>query len=217
MGLPGALSKRLRRARPWGTPRDLPWRQARFCVVDIEATGLDLGRDEIVSVGVAEIRNARMTSHTFYEVARPHRPVSQGAMCLHGLSGADLDGAPEFSDVLPRLKAELQDSVIVAHAAWVERAFLNRVLRPLGEQVPERMVDTAALARAQGLATRTDVEPSLEGLSRALRLPVFTPHHALGDARTTAQLLLVLATRLEKSAGDVNVELLLELSKTFGR
>jgi DNA polymerase III subunit epsilon len=33
---------------------------------------------------------------------------------------------------------------------------------------------------------------------RRMGLPVHTPHHALGDAFTTAQLFLALATRLER-------------------
>ena len=40
-------------------------------------------------------------------------------------------------------------------------------------------------------------EPSLECLAEELRLPVLSPHHALGDARTTAQVFLALASRLD--------------------
>ena len=36
-------------------------------------------------------------------------------------------------------------------------------------------------------------------LSRRDYLPVYTPHHARGDAFTTAQLFLALATRLERA------------------
>ena len=216
MGLPSALSARLRRTQPWGAPPNTPWRQTRFCAVDIETTGLDLVRDEIISVGVAEIQHGRMTSRTFYEVACPRRSISEAAICIHSLTDADLARAPAFSQVLPRLTAELQHSVIVAHAAWIERAFLNRALKPLGEQVPDRLIDTAALARSQGLATTGAREPSLEGLSRSLHLPVFTPHHALGDARTTAQLLLMLATRIEQTTDHVlTVNDLLDLSAAF--
>jgi DNA polymerase-3 subunit epsilon len=61
----------------------------------------------------------------------------------------------------------------------------------------------AALLRACRLAgPETGHEPNLESSSRRLALPVHTPHHALGDAFTTAQILLALATRLE-GTGDV--------------
>jgi DNA polymerase-3 subunit epsilon len=65
------------------------------------------------------------------------------------------------------------------------------------------VVATAALLRAARLAgadpaaERTG-EPALEEVARRLGLPVHTPHHALGDAFTTAQVFLVAATRLER-------------------
>ena len=81
------------------------------------------------------------------------------------------------------------------------------------------MVDTAALARFAGLAEKeSGHEPSLEFLARSLNLPVYTPHHALGDAMTTAALFLALAARIEnelmeKSGEILTLEKLLNLSK----
>ena len=59
------------------------------------------------------------------------------------------------------------------------------------------MIDTAALARALGYAKHSPQgrEPSLELLARRLSLPVYAPHHALGDAITTAAVFLALATK----------------------
>jgi DNA polymerase-3 subunit epsilon len=114
--------------------------------------------------------------------------------------------------VLLRLRDHVAGSALVAHAAWVERAFLNRALRPLGERVPDRLVDTAALARHLGLVERSEREPSLEALARQLRLPVHTPHHALGDAVTTAEVFLVEATAIETRSGAASVDQLLALS-----
>jgi DNA polymerase-3 subunit epsilon len=37
-----------------------PWREAEFCVVDLETTGLDLGRDDIVAYGAAILAQARI-------------------------------------------------------------------------------------------------------------------------------------------------------------
>jgi DNA polymerase-3 subunit epsilon len=96
------------------------------------------------------------------------------------------------------LLGALTGRVLVAHAAWVERAFLRRAFRTRQVPAPAVVVDTAALARAAGLiAASASAEPSLELLARDLGLPVHEPHHALGDALTTAEVFLVLATRLD--------------------
>jgi DNA polymerase-3 subunit epsilon len=191
---------RPRRTRLPAPDRRTPWREAEFCVLDLETTGLDLGRDEIVSYGAALVRDGRIPcGRTTYRVLRPARPVSVAALRVHGLRDADLAHAPPIAEVLGDLVGLLAGRVPVAHAAWVERAFLDRALRPRGYRLPAVMVDTAALLRATRLADPSaGREPDLEDAARRLRLPVHTPHHALGDAFTTAEVLLALATRLER-------------------
>jgi len=192
---------RLRRPLPTPDPRT-PWREAEFCVVDLETTGLDLRRDDVVSIGTAFVRHARIPcGQVVYRQLRPSRPSSVAAMTVHGLRGADLADAPPIGAVLDELIDLLTGRVPVAHAAWVERAFLDRALRPRGRRLGRRMIDTAALLRACRLAgPGAGHEPNLEAAARRLGLPVHTPHHALGDAFTTAELLLALATRLERTA-----------------
>jgi DNA polymerase-3 subunit epsilon len=53
------------------------------------------------------------------------------------------------------------------------------------------------MARAAGLdSARYHGEPSLERVAIELGLPIVSPHHASGDAITTAQVFLALANRL---------------------
>jgi len=177
------------------------WRAAEFCVIDLETTGLDLHRDEIVAYGAAIVAQARIPcGRTAYGLVRPSRAISVPALTVHGLRPADLADAPTIDEAVDDLIGLLSNRVLVAHAAWVERAFLNRALRLRGVTLGRAVIDTAALLRACRLADRNPVrEPNLETASREFGLPVHTPHHALGDAFTTAQLFLALATRLERT------------------
>ncbi|HQR28167.1 MAG TPA: 3'-5' exonuclease [Nocardioides sp.] len=197
------LRARLARARPWPCPADgLGWREAELAVIDVETTGLDLRRDEVISIGVVPVRHGRIAADRWYQVVRPERAIDPEAVKVHALTPGELEAAPPLAGVLPEVRARLRGRVVVAHAAWVERAFLDRALAPSRERLPKELVDTAALARAAGVRRLATHEPDLELLARDLDLPVHTPHHALGDALTTAQVLLVLATRLEAAAGD---------------
>jgi len=169
--------------------------------MDLETTGLDLRRDEIVAYGAAIVAQARIPcGRTAYGLVRPTRAVSVPALTVHGLRPADLADAPTIDEVVDDLIDLLTNRVLVAHAAWVESAFLNRALRLRGVRLGRAVLDTAALLRACRLAGPNPAsEPNLETASRELGLPVHTPHHALGDAFTTAQLFLALATRLERA------------------
>ena len=87
----------------------------------------------------------------------------------------------------------------MAHVASVERGFLAAALQAHGLRLVNPIVDTAALA-AELFRRRGQPVPDSIGLSplaRALGLPVHRPHHADGDALTTAQVFLALATHLD--------------------
>ena len=211
MGLPPALTATLPRLRPRrhlrrhrGPHHDVPWRQAVFSSLDLETTGLDLHRDRIVSIGMVRIESGRIrTEQASHLLVNPGRPVPAGSILIHAIRTQDLFDCPTAEERAPQIAAAAAGSTLVAHAAWVERAFLGRELPTATTRALaiDHIIDTAALSRALGIRSRSEHEPALERLSIDLGLPVHTPHEALGDAITTAQVFCVLATRLEALAG----------------
>ena len=142
------------------------------------------------------------TARNVYSLVRPVRRVSASSMKVHGLRPVDLFDAPNPSQVAALLQDACRDATVVAHAAWMEDAMLDRLARGTRTRLARPAVDTAALARACGLADDVAHEPSLEQLARDLGLPVYSPHHALGDALTTAVVFLCLTTRLDRELFD---------------
>lgn len=200
-----ALAGALRALRGTSGPDPAtPWRNVEYCVLDFETTGLDLRNDDIISFGLVQVRAGRMTMATSeYGLVIPRRGSSVPAFSTHALGATELAGAMDITACAEILAANLTGRVLVAHASWIEKALVDRALGSRGERFGGPIVDTAALARAAGLAPdRSAAEPSLEVLAGELGLPVHTPHHALGDALTTGQVFLALASRLE-SAGKV--------------
>ena len=199
---------------------DKSWRAYEYCAVDVEATGLDLRRDEVISIGAVTIADGRFKGvGNFYEEIAPSRSPSHSSVQIHGLRGIDLEKAKHADEVFPQLITYLSNKRLIAHASWVEKAFLSTLLKRHGYSFPKKVVDTASLARFIGLAEKeSGHEPALEFLARSLNLPVYTPHHALGDAMTTAAVFLALATRIEnelmeKSGEILSLEKLLNISK----
>ena len=91
---------------------------------------------------------------------------------------------------------------MVAHVASIEAGFLGVALGDRGIELTNPVVDTAALARELfRLRRRPGPDPpSLGTLASALGLPVHRPHEADGDALTTAQVFLALATHLDRAS-----------------
>jgi DNA polymerase-3 subunit epsilon len=181
-------------------PGRTPWRSARFVAVDLETTGLDPGRDEIVSYAAVPVEGARIVARgTVAGLVRPEAPPPGSSVEIHGLRAADLAAAPREAEALAPLGAALRGRIPVAHAAWVERSFLRPRLRALGFKLPRRILDTAVLWRALSIV-RGEGDPGwrqLSALAEALGLPAHRSHDAEGDALTTAQAFLALATHLE--------------------
>lgn len=183
----------------------LPWREAEYLALDFEATGLDLKNDDVISYGCVPIRNARILVGEYrYSLVQPTKPVPPESTKFHLIRNQDLADAPTAEAAARQLILELRGKVLVAHASWVEVAFLRRLLKLHGARFENPVVDTAALARALGIRPRIAThEPHLETLADQLGVPVHDPHHALGDAFTTAQVFLVLANRLGGTVGEL--------------
>ena len=118
---------------------------------------------------------------------------------IHGLRPADLADAPPLDEVRDRILEALTGRIVVAHPARIERGFLSVALRPAGVRLAEPMICTATLAGrvlADGVGRR-GAETPLSVAVAALGLPMEAPHTADGDALTTAQLFIALASRLD--------------------
>ena len=188
-----------------------PWREATYTAIDFELTGLDPAVHEIISFAAVTVEGGRVhLDDTRYRVVRPRRMPNADTIRIHGLREADLAAAPPLDEVLDDLLEALTGRVLLAHVAPVETGFLSAALSPRGLSLRNPVVDTANLAvelrrrRRQPPLSRgenADVAASSPGLSTladSLGLPAHRPHHAQGDALTTAQVFLALATHLEE-------------------
>jgi DNA polymerase-3 subunit epsilon len=189
-------------------PDSTPWREAPYAVVDLETTGLDPLRDEIISFASVPVDRGRVViGEVATAIVRPRQMPQGESIRIHGLRRADLDHAPPLADALDLMLGALTGRVLVAHAAWVESGFLSVALKSERLRLRGPVLDTARLAlrvperataAAEPRAAPVDTSPGLSRAAWAMGLPVHRPHHADGDALTTAQLFIALATRLDR-------------------
>ena len=180
-----------------------PWREAAFTVLDFETTGLDHAADEIISFATVTVAGGRVSlADARYELVRPQRMPDAESIRIHGLRETDLKGADPLHEHLDGLLEAITGRPIVAHVATVEREFLRVALGEHGPKVRNPFIDTATLDRELRRLRRRSAAKSdpigLSAMSRELGLPVHRPHHADGDALTTAQAFIALVTHLEE-------------------
>jgi len=179
----------------------LPIQDAPLMALDLETTGLDPRRDEIVSIGLVPFSLSRIrVPERRYWVVRPHRTLNATSVTFHHITHADIQGAPRIEEVLPEIFAAMAGSLLVVHYRHIERAFLNAAARSAwGESVSFPVIDTMSLearihrqswmARFKRWTGRPPASIRLHDSRVRYGLPHYHGHHALTDALATAELL----------------------------
>jgi DNA polymerase III subunit epsilon len=168
----------------------------RQIVLDTETTGLEpeLGH-RIIEIGCVELVNRRPTGRTFHKYLNPEREIDEGALSVHGITRADLDGKPKFAQIAEELVLFIHDAELVIHNAAFDVAFLDAELARLPGQPRNvatscRVLDTLALARSMHPGQRNNLDAlckrySIDNSRREL-------HGALLDARILADVYLAM-------------------------
>ena len=158
-----------------------------FAVIDFETTGLyPAVGDEICELGLVRVQDGRIEQE-YSQLVNPGRPMDPAAAQISGISMEMLANQPRFEDVVDDYLKLFESTVIVAHNAEFDMAFLQYKLVRLGRrQLPNPVLDTLELARAQD-----DGGPYTLGIL-ANRLGIEGPHahRALDDAKMAARVLI---------------------------
>jgi DNA polymerase-3 subunit epsilon len=155
-----------------------------FAVVDVETTGLDAASERVIEVAAVRVRDGEVIDE-FSTLVDPGRPVHNTE--YHGITTADVRGAPTWAQLAPTLLSYLSGAVMVCHNAAFDHAFLSQEFRRVG-------IDIAATPT---LCTLVSARSQLDLWGYRLRSVVGRvtgiwpdyEHTALDDARTTARLL----------------------------
>lgn len=188
--------------------RSKPWSEVEYWALDLETSGLDVKRDQILSVGMVPIRDGVIHwGDHFYSLVRPEAwdDLSVDAIRVHHIFPEELKDAPTLKAVLLEIELRLAGgAAILLHHAPFDLGFLGRAFRQAHRTWPKPpVVDTKDLVarfeeRQQRLLPYSvQLTRSLSELVDYFNLPSYTAHHALADALATAQLFLALRARLE--------------------
>lgn len=178
-----------------GTPlADIEW-----VVVDLETTGIG-AHASITEIGAVRVRGGEVVDE-FQSLVDPEEPISPRITALTGITTSMVSGAPTVDLAYPAFAAwaGLEDGngfaradpgvVLVAHNAAFDMGFLRRAARSCGHDWPRpRVVDTLALARV-ALPRPMVANHRLATLASHFHASPQRAHRALGDARTTVEVL----------------------------
>lgn len=183
-----------------------------YAVVDIEATGASIGRDErMIQFACVLIKNNQVVE-SFDTFVNPSRKVNKTIRDLTGISSKDLATAPYFEDIAHIIHTLLEDTIFVAHNVAFDFHFLNECFKRVGEApltIPA--IDTVELAQ---ILYPTEESYQLKDLVGSLGYTLNQAHNALFDAQATAFLLQKLDEKINRLP-LITVESLSDLSASL--
>jgi DNA polymerase III subunit epsilon len=155
-----------------------------FVVVDVETTGLDAVSERVIEVAAVRIRDGEVIDE-FATLVDPGRAVRNTE--YHGITTADVEGAPTWAQVAPTLLSYLSGAVMVCHNSVFDHAFLSDEFCRIGIDIGATPTLCTLLAARSQLDLWGYRLRSVTGRVTGI-WPDFE-HTALDDARTTARLL----------------------------
>lgn len=176
---------------------DMPVSQLPLVSLDLETTGLDPARDQIVSIGLVELRHGRIAlDSAWHQLLRIEGALPPESVAIHQITDDHLDRGRPLGEILPRLLQRLRGRVMLVHYRAVEQDFLDAACRRLfGAPFIIPTVDTLRLGQRILMRRNPTIgvnELRLFNLRSRFNLPRYQAHNALMDALATAELFLAL-------------------------
>ncbi|WP_339860100.1 exonuclease domain-containing protein [Thalassospira alkalitolerans] len=170
-------------------------RNIEFVALDLETTGLDPKKDEIVSIGFVIIRQLEVDfSSCEHLLVRPQKELSESSVIVHRIFDSDVEKAPDIEIALAHILPILAGRVLIAHHAPIELGFLGQACkRYFGAPLHIPTVDTLVLALRDLYRQGQPIKPGalkLESQRHTHNLPPYRVHNALSDAIAASGLFL---------------------------
>lgn len=181
----------------------------RFIAIDLETTGLDHSKDEIIEIALVLFVEGKPTQKLTY-VLHAEQPLRPFISQLTGITQEEITRAPRFAEVIKEVSALIKDQWLVAYNSDFDRQFLEKAFQKEEKTVPTNQWLDALLA-ARTAWPRLE-NHKLDTVTSFLKLERETAHRALPDALAAGEVFLH-ALRTIRSRPTSSLEALALLSK----
>jgi len=185
-----------------------PLRQQRWVVLDLETSGLNMNRDQVLSIGAVVIEDGAIDLGQQFErtLLRVDHKVSP-AVLIHGLAPSAIAAGSEPVEALLDFMEFLGDSPVLGFHAPFDQHMLSRALKDsLNYRLQHPFFDVAEIAPM--LCEQANLRHAgLDDWTRFFGLHAEERHNASADALVTAELALILFSHARRQQIDSPVRL----------
>ncbi|GHV04601.1 hypothetical protein FACS1894217_00120 [Clostridia bacterium] len=158
-----------------------------YCVVDFETTGLSPHNCEVIEFGAVRVKNGELDLN-MASLCKPYGYIPSGITRLTGIDESMTANYPHFDELLPTLLDFIGGDVLVCHNVPFDKGFLDAACARKGIRFTGETYCTLQAAR-RILKLQSH---KLGMVAAHLGIKNASEHRALGDAMTTARILIKL-------------------------
>ncbi|UVE18188.1 3'-5' exonuclease [Pseudomonas sp. LS44] len=167
----------------------------RLVVLDLETSGLNMRRDQVLAVGAVVIENGAIDLAQQFECTLQATAQIGPSVLIHGLGPSELAAGVDPTEALLGFLEFLGSSSLLAFHAGFDQRMLGRALKQvLGLRLQRHFFDVAELAPL--LCPQAQLRNAgLDDWAGYFGLHAHQRHHASADALLTAEIALILFNR----------------------
>ena len=172
---------------------DQPHYATRYVVADVEASGLNMLRDRLISIGAVGVNDGLIGNHdAFDEILRQEQVSATDNILLHGIGGsAQRDGRDPAEALLLFLEYCGKSPLVAFHAVF-DQSMIERAMKEyLGLRFDQPWIDLAWVMPELFRNVQSGVQTTLDFWLERFGIDNFARHNAVADSYATAKLLQV--------------------------
>ena len=159
-------------------------------VFDCETTGLDIKKDEIISIGALRVKNNRiLTSKAFEVFIKPQNSIPKESIKIHQIRNCDLENALPPKEAIEKFLHFIGNAKLVGYYLEFDVAMVNKYTKKLlGVTLPNKQEEVSAIYYNKKVKTipQGHIDLSFDAILKDLNLPKIDAHNALNDALMSA-------------------------------
>jgi DNA polymerase-3 subunit epsilon len=176
-------------------------REIEIVAIDLETTGLDPAKDDILSIGLVHIdRWGVRLATAWHRIVRVDKAIPGESAVIHQITDDQSAAGAPIEELLPEVLQRMAGKPMLVHYSPIEQNFLSAACQKLyGAPFVVPIIDTLEIGQRVFERRNHLIQPGdlrLFNLRPRYNLPQYKAHNALSDALATAELFLAMADNL---------------------
>lgn len=167
-----------------------------FVSFDCETTGLDIKKDEILSIGGVKIINNKIElSESFEKFVTPVNHICEESIKIHHIRPCDMENSIDAKIAIEEFLHFIGNRTLIGYYIKFDIAMINRYAKKfIGTTIPNKSIELSSMyyRRYKKQSSHEFVDLKFDTIMEKLHLPKLGQHDALNDAVMSSMMYLKL-------------------------